>query len=234
MAIIGYIEHDDITCKNYEICHVIEVSEAMRAYIDNIKEGITRFTAEFDRGIAAMNQRAVLRQRVITFGDYTTQKDQTIRVTPFLDMPEQQDELQAFLDSIDTQALPQCKHVNAYEALSRAVQSDWTVRTDNGPYCYRFIFYYGLSSAWSLHACSGHKGYNDGDYPINVNALSNLCNELDSYGHSFWLFHFSNVDEFEKAILPDCNDCELFRIDNFDFNELASELCSFLYNYWDY
>jgi len=113
-----------------DIVMCIDATGSMSPIIGKVKENALRF---YDDLATLMRQKSkqidVLRVKVIAFRDYYVDGDKSMETSEFLTLPDQKDEFKKFIDAIQADGGGD-EPENGLEALSLAIQSDWSKEGD--------------------------------------------------------------------------------------------------------
>ncbi len=112
--------------RNIDIVMCIDGTGSMTPCIDNVKDSAKRFYTDFARAMTQYGSSVnVLRIKLIVFRDYLSDGQESMVISPFFELPADEDNLSAYMSSI--QAKGGCgEDANGLEALYYAMTSDFT------------------------------------------------------------------------------------------------------------
>ncbi len=108
-----------------DIVMCIDVTGSMGAHIDRVKKNALNFHNDVIRSCTEKGKKiSNLRVKVIAFRDYHAEDVEPMKISPFFDLPGEEEQLKVFVSPLTAEGggdEPEC----ALEALSYALQSDW-------------------------------------------------------------------------------------------------------------
>lgn len=152
---------------NIDIVLCIDKTGSMHYIVDEIRYTLHSLCAQMLETMELSGKEVEkLRIKVIAFGDYRCDEEPMIE-TQFFTMPDQEDELQNFLQSLEVRGggdIPE----DALQALALALKSDWTLE---GSKRRHVVMMFSDAPAHELQNHADCIGYPD-DMPIDLDHLA--------------------------------------------------------------
>lgn len=118
--------------KYIDIVILIDSTNSMDKYLDDIKSFVLRFGNDFINKMESRCHTIVkeLRIKIVLFRDYATDQERAFRDSGFFVIPQNMDEFQRFVNTISMFGGNGSGTTSALEALALIMRSEWTTKGD--------------------------------------------------------------------------------------------------------
>lgn len=115
---------------NVDIVMCIDITGSMWGILETVKKRAKEFYPDLQKALESKDKNIdELRIKVIGYRDFGFDDDYAIQETEFMNIPEMEDDFKSFVDGLEP-AGGGDEPENGLEAISLAMQSDWTTKGD--------------------------------------------------------------------------------------------------------
>lgn len=159
---------------NVDVVMCIDVTGSMHGILETVKTNALKFSGDLQKSLEEKDKHIdELRVKVIAYRDFGFDAEYALEETDFLVLPEQESEFNSFVHSLEPGGGGD-EPENGLEALSLAMQSDWTKKGDKRR---QIIVVY---SDASTHPMDHEISKSASNYPANMPAdFNELTDQWD-------------------------------------------------------
>ena len=160
-----------------DVVMCIDCTGSMADIMNTVKAHALHFYPDLKKALDEKDKHVeALRIKIIGFRDFYADGDEAMRESPFYNIPEQQDELQTFVNGLEPKGGGD-EPENGLEALALAIRSPWNSTGDKKR---QIIVVYTDASAHPLEKSGSKPGNYPGDIPRTFSDLSSWWSGQDS------------------------------------------------------